>query len=941
MEDVGVYGTPAWFDGGKKIAYLQWPHAINTVSIITRHCFDLDGKANFFSSPVFTPDGKEIISSNDNKGNGRQRLLRFTLSNSVVTPLESVESQVTSFTWGYVSGDMKPVLSRSGRYLAYLRTTEPSTEELRVRDLKTGTDRRLMSLPDLRRVWSFPRGDGYPGYAITPDEKDIIIWSRGKLFRILLTGSDSDPKLIPFTVEVKKRVSAHLSAHYHISDDSLNVKSIRWPLVTADGKELIFSAIGSLWQMYLPNGSPVKMTNSDHLEIMPALSPNGKELAYVSSDRNGGAQAQRRLMIYNMETGKTLTVFPPEDSASYLLPSWSPDGFRVAVIRQKHPKKSEELEYGWLDLTSKQFHRVASYPFATVQEYVEPMHIVFAQNGQELLYVDRDKKDRYKLILRSVSLTGNNSRDLLTTADPSVTAIYPCSDKKKAFVLGWDYEGYLTELTPANNFVKEVSTFDPEKKKNLTLISKGGALYPRWSGDNTLIYGWLKSIYQYQVADKNSRPIASVKLTIVRRGNQGTYALQNARVITMSGHFGAGKVFENATILVRDRRIIAVGPVVSTAIPPEAVVIDATGMTIMPGLIDGHGHEIGANLFKPVGSYGIRNGMTFGFTTILDAATFLNDDTGLSDIELIEAGKIEGARCFSTTGMVPSMYYWVPKSGVKYRRYEEVQNQVRRRVELGAEQCLKQKLCDNYRQFSQWMAKAAREAGVSAIAHIQLSHEQALSRSADGYSIDHPGFLTPSYRDVIQFMSRTGSIWTVHHTMTSGQTSRSNYSDVDLEYASMFQRLGDRKEVEFRRSGGQGFYRVPVEEIAPLETSWNAGMARLATQIADAGGKIAGASMDGEESFTNHFELWEFRRQGMPPGDVLRTATMIPAEKLGIQGDVGSIEPGKLADLLILNGNPLERIESTLDIKYTILAGMIYDPETLKVIPPKQLALKK
>jgi imidazolonepropionase-like amidohydrolase len=103
-----------------------------------------------------------------------------------------------------------------------------------------------------------------------------------------------------------------------------------------------------------------------------------------------------------------------------------------------------------------------------------------------------------------------------------------------------------------------------------------------------------------------------------------------------------------------------------------------------------------------------------------------------------------------------------------------------------------------------------------------------------------------------------------------------------------------------------------------------------------AGVKVSVAAHDPPAILT-HFEMWMLVRGGATPGQAIRSATMTGAEKLGIQQDVGSLEPGKIADFLVLKANPLEKIENSLSLKYTIADGIIYDSDTLEILDPTKL----
>src|SRR5260370_39632377 len=210
--------------------------------------------------------------------------------------------------------EFKPQLSRSGKLLAYARRNSPAVTELRIRDLQSGTDRKLTILtnaddPDR----AFELNDEIPAYAFTPDERFVVIWYGGKLHKVAV--ADGADQLIPVRVHVSREVSVPIRAHYRISDEPAEVRAIRWPVVTNDRRKLIFSAIGYLWKVDLPDGRPERLTQSEDFEYSPALSPDGERIAYVAfapaADKIGVGRG--RLMVLRLGDAYPQEILPADD----------------------------------------------------------------------------------------------------------------------------------------------------------------------------------------------------------------------------------------------------------------------------------------------------------------------------------------------------------------------------------------------------------------------------------------------------------------------------------------------------------------------------------------------------------------------------------------------------------------------------------------------------
>jgi imidazolonepropionase-like amidohydrolase len=118
-------------------------------------------------------------------------------------------------------------------------------------------------------------------------------------------------------------------------------------------------------------------------------------------------------------------------------------------------------------------------------------------------------------------------------------------------------------------------------------------------------------------------------------------------------------------------------------------------------------------------------------------------------------------------------------------------------------------------------------------------------------------------------------------------------------------------------------------EIAPEEDYADTWAAREARKLADRGVEVSIGAHGQQDGIAAHWEMWSFVKGGWTPLQALQAATVSPARTLGMERDLGTLEAGKLADLVILDADPLENIRNTEKVHSVMLGGRLYDSATL------------
>ncbi len=383
-------------------------------------------------------------------------------------------------------------------------------------------------------------------------------------------------------------------------------------------------------------------------------------------------------------------------------------------------------------------------------------------------------------------------------------------------------------------------------------------------------------------------------------------------------------VIENGTILVEGNRIAQVGRSGSVRVPAGARRIDAAGKTVVPGLIDAHGHVRGeSNGILAELSWPLAANLAYGVTTSHDPSA--DTETVFTRSEMLRAGLLLGPRLFST-GTI--LYGAETPSKAVVETYEDAMMHVRRLKAVGA---ISVKSYNQQRRDTrQMLLKAARELELMVVPEggSLLYLDETLIQ--DGHTgVEHN--LPPArlYKDVVTLFARSGVGYTptliVSYGGLSGEYYWYQHDEVWKNERLLAFTPRDVVVSRARRrtaAGADDYHHVQV--------------AQGAKRILDAGGSVQVGAHGQLQGLGAHWEMWMLGQGGMTPLEVLRAATLHGARYLGLDKDLGSLEPGKLADLVVLDRNPLENIRHTDSVRMVMLNGRLYDAATLDEIAPRQ-----
>ncbi len=839
----------------------------------------------------------------------------------IVTPAQDPRNA----SWAYHSPDpaeIAPEISPDGRWLAFARRMPGGSITYRshimdertalwLKDLHTGDERVVMDpiTADMATTHQMKNFTVLPRYTWAKDGKSIVLSQGGKLRRLWI--ESGKVTTIPFRARVHRIISEQARSTLDISDDPFELRFLRWISASPQGDRLVFEGLGRLWTMDLPDGEPQRLTSIDPevRELTPSWSPDGRWIAFATWD--------------DFEQGHLWKIRPDGESlqrltnraARYLSPEWSPDGSHLIVSRLTDAVIGD-WRSGLVRISPEGGSQEWLRGGAAGVKFGPEGRIFFTAGranagGREQWTLEQGLPDIKRWVsLLSVDPEGGNPREELTLHYAQEVVTSP-DGKWVAHAAGQNL--YLSRM-PGGRGAGGVAEIDLERA---TLVGPEGAFSPRWRDANRLEFTSGNRHFTYHL-DSGHTDTVEIHLTVPRDIPRGTIALTGGRVVTIDDR----QVIEKGTVVVAGSRITCVGECDVSQVDHS---IDVTGKTIVPGFGDTHAHYLGDGPIIPQRRSRSALFLAYGVTTALDPST--PSLSAFPIAELTRAGKLVGPRAFATAEAMNSTPPR-PPGGPRVpnvRTYEDAQHYVNRLANWGAVS-VKQFLTPR-RQQRQWLVDAARKRGLSVTAEgADLYY--AVSMLMDGHTgWEHPLHYAPLYSDAAKFLAQAGAHYSSTMLVLSGGPWMEEYfrarsdlwNDPKQRRFVPWLRLARSKEYVTRPASG---YRFPF-------------LAEGFADVVRAGGHSSLGGHGEEPGLDTHWELWG-AAFALTPMEALEVATGHGAHMAGLEDDLGSIEVGKLADLLVLNSNPLDDIRNTVDLLYVMKGGTLYEADTLDEVWPDQ-----
>jgi Tol biopolymer transport system component len=911
---------PAWSPDGSRIAFQSYRDGTWHVWSVARD--GSDARQHTFGAfddrePDYANDGR-IVFGSDRSGN--YDIWSVNLATGALTQLTTDPADDAAPAVFKRTGAIAFVSLRAGRGVWVRQpdgtqaqwATSPGTAnspawsvegaQISWTDVGLGTARLMIAERGAEpRAMSPATGDAFPFRATWLPSDEIMYTGDGQIRVVNMAG------VMQPSVQFDARVTFTRAAYTKRARDfdgklPAKVYGVVGPALSPDGRTVVFTALGDLWRMPLTAGPrpatgdrrPEQLTRDPYVEADVAFSPDGKQIVYAS-DKSGTME----LWLRDMTTGATRALTTNEGGAA--LPTWSPDGKEIVYQVQRGLGASIRA----VDVASGTVRPIRANLF-------QPSKVSFNADGSVIAVAAlRPNSGRYREGRNDIlffNRDGAGDRWLVPPGGRGVGSrgadgpMWSPDGRRIAFV----QDGMLVSIpvTPTG----EVD--GPTLKHSFELANT-----PSWSGDSrTLMYQATDGL---RLVNLGSGSVTNVDVPL-------TWTQKHPPPLTRVIVVHAGKFWDGNSATIRENVDIEISGhrftriVAHSAAMHSDSVIEAGQLTVMPGLVDAHAHE-GNGVGEALG----RTWLSWGITTVRDPAS---DPFQMRERrEAIESGVRVGPRSLSTGRIFDGerIYY-----GFNNAMTAGAQLQ----LELERAAKLEFSLIKTYVRLPDVL-----QARVIEFAHANgmpvSSHELYPANAVGGDHVEHIGGtsrrgyspkvsrISRSYDDIVQLLVASGMSITPTVALQGGFALVSRRTPEILDDPRLVMAYGadyvEGLKTSARSTNVTAFTQTP-EMVASLGD--------LVKRVVRGGGRV----MAGTDSpiipfgLGLHVELQNYVEGGLTPREALMTATSNFARIVGLERELGSISTGKLADLIAVDGNPLEQITDTRRVRVVVKDGEVY-----------------
>lgn len=726
---------------------------------------------------------------------------------------------------------------------------------------------------------------GQARLAAAHDGQALYAASEAKLWRVALPAGGREP--LTWQAHVKMEAAEPLVKKWTPPSESpFAPRAVLTPVLSPDGNRMVFMTAGSLCEQSMSGGQARKLFDDQAFQQDPAFSPDGRQLAYIADDHG-----KRQLRVYDFSSKQMRTLVSLLGASWPLFPSWSADG--KSIVFQRTDQISDPYRFIRINANGGDQEELTR----TTGSWTGRPNL--SADGKALYFTARiDKVSKFANVFRlaldrqgaepeAITDLGRHAHDALVSPDG------------KWLAFRRNTEIWIAGMQPRVLKDQDFKQFSTE----------GGRSFEFTPDSSAIVYSEGRKVWRKPVTGGSATEIP-VRL-VLTPAVAPALLISHVRVLDVS----AGKFGEDESMLIEKGRIRWVGAESGRQVPTDVVRLDGGGRFAIPGLADSHVHTAWSNEQITEDSL-----IAYGVTSVRD--------TG-SRVDLINALKDRGdttllpvPRYFASGDIFEGLMPLWGDAFMEITTKEEAREYVRMWKSLGAD------FIKLYASLPWYLKSAAAEEahriGMPTVGH-GLSIEEVTRSIILGFStLEHDG---PTNDDRLKLQAASGVKWDPTRTVSFGyggeRAKMQDPSTLDAKFRTFI------PEDAIKASSRGGNRAASDADRAAWKSSLTPLLKanRMGVQLLDGTDALMTSIFFGPSV---HWELEFFSDADIQPRDLLRIATIGNAETVGASADLGTLEAGKLGDVVLLDSSPLDDIRNTVRIWRVVKAGRVFDPATMR-----------